>query len=295
MIPQQLTELGDLPSQMSNFGASFRKARESSGLPLDRIAADTRISSRFLTAIENEDFHLLPGGVFNRGFIRAYAERVGIDPDQALADYDRLSIAVEEPVEELRNVERASMRRSERNLYPIAAGILALLVVVFYFVTRNSATGSASETPAPAAVAKSAPPVTAPEPPPIEEPAAPTTAEAQAPATVQTPAPVSTPPATTPPARTAPPATPATGALVLDVTVKELTWMKIATDGNIIVSDNLPAGTTQHVTATTKIDITIGNAGGASLKINGRDVPTLGQTGVVRELSITPENASTIR
>ena len=58
---------------MSNFGANFRKAREAAGLPLEKIAADTRISSRFLTAIENEAFHLLPGGIFNRGFIKAYA------------------------------------------------------------------------------------------------------------------------------------------------------------------------------------------------------------------------------
>src|SRR4026209_1304690 len=102
---------------MSNFGASFRKARESAGLPLEKIASETRISTRFLAAIENEDFHLLPGGVFNRGFIRSFAERVGLNPDQALSDYDKLSLAVVEPVETLRNVERASMRKSERNLY----------------------------------------------------------------------------------------------------------------------------------------------------------------------------------
>src|SRR5437899_2888172 len=116
--------MGDLRSSMSNFGAGFRKARESSGLGLDKIAAETRISTRFLVAIENEDFHLLPGGVFNRCFIRSYAERIGLDPTQALADYDRISIAVEEPVELLRNAERASMRKSERSLYPIAGGLL---------------------------------------------------------------------------------------------------------------------------------------------------------------------------
>src|SRR6185295_20289043 len=130
---------------MSNFGAGFKRARESSGLPLDKIAAETRISTRFLVAIENEDFHLLPGGVFNRGFIRSYAERIGLNPQQALADYDRISIAVEEPVEVLRNVERASMRKSERSLYPIAAGLLVILVVAFYLVTHNGSAGSAAE------------------------------------------------------------------------------------------------------------------------------------------------------
>ena len=133
---------------MSNFGADFKRARESSGLPLEKIAAETRISTRFLVAIENEDFHLLPGGVFNRGFIRSYAERVGLNPEQALADYDRISTAVEEPVEVLRNVERASMKKSERSLYPIAGGLLAILVIVFYVVTRNGSAGSVAEPPA---------------------------------------------------------------------------------------------------------------------------------------------------
>jgi cytoskeleton protein RodZ len=224
---------------MSNFGASFRKARESTGLALDKIAADTRISSRFLTAIENEDFHLLPGGVFNRGFIRAYAERVGLDPEQALADYDRMSIAVEEPVENLQKVERASMRRSERNLYPIAAGILLLLVAVFYVVTRNSTTGSAAETPTPApAIVKPAAP--APEPPPaaVEETPAPAPA-------ATSPAPAAAAVTPPPPQAAAPtPAAPKATALILDINVKDLTWTRVATDGNIVLNDNLQPGST---------------------------------------------------
>src|SRR6266550_4481512 len=83
---------------MSNFGSTFKKGRESKGISLDRIAAETRISTRFLLAIENEEFNLLPGGIFNRGFVRTYAEKVGLDPDQAVADYERL-VQVHEPLE----------------------------------------------------------------------------------------------------------------------------------------------------------------------------------------------------
>src|SRR5438046_10439079 len=75
---------------MTNFGTSFKRAREAKGISLDQIASETRISTRFLLAIEKEEFHLLPGGIFNRGFIRAYAEKVGLDPNQAVADYERL-------------------------------------------------------------------------------------------------------------------------------------------------------------------------------------------------------------
>lgn len=275
---------------MSNFGSSFKKARESSGLPLEKIAAETRISSRFLTAIENEDFHLLPGGVFNRGFIRTFADRIGLDPEQALADYDRISIAAEEPVEVLRNVERASMRRSERSLYPIAAGLLLVLIVVFYVVTRNGSAGSAVE---PAVAPVTAEPV-------AEQPVAAPVAEAPAPEPVAaTPVqPAAAAPVATPsviPAATTPPAATRPATLVLDVDVKDLTWIKVTTDGTVALSDNLPAGTKQRFTAASSLTVMIGNAGGAGLKINGRDMPALGKSGEVREFTITPENAATIR
>src|SRR5215475_8567785 len=78
---------------MTGFGESFKKAREALGVSLNQIAIETRISTRFLLAIENEEFRNLPGGIFNRGFIRAYAQRVGIDADQAVADYERLAQA----------------------------------------------------------------------------------------------------------------------------------------------------------------------------------------------------------
>jgi cytoskeleton protein RodZ len=281
---------------MSNFGAGFKRARESSGLPLEKIAAETRISSRFLTAIENEDFHLLPGGVFNRGFIRAYAERIGLDPEQALADYDRISVAVEEPAEVLRNVERASMRKTERNLYPIAAGILLLLIAVYYVVTRNGATGSAAETAPPAATEQPAALVPAPVPP-IEPPLAeittnPETATTSAPLPAPAPAPLPLPvqtPATVPPPSAGP------AALVLDIDVTDLSWVKIATDGNVVLSDTLTPGSTRRFTATSSIDVSIGNAGGTSLKINGREIAGLGGAGRVREFTITPENAAKIR
>ena len=75
---------------MTNFGSSFKKAREHRGLSYAQIAEETRISARFLEAIENEDFQLLPGGIFNRGFIRTYASRVGLDPEVAIKEYEQL-------------------------------------------------------------------------------------------------------------------------------------------------------------------------------------------------------------
>src|SRR5712691_9858181 len=119
MILRKSKENGALSAHMTNFGASFKKARESKGVSLDQIAAETRISTRFLLAIENEEFHLLPGGIFNRGFVRTYAEKIGIDPDQSVADYERL-VQIQEPPEA--SVASPRSAKGNRNLYRVAIG-----------------------------------------------------------------------------------------------------------------------------------------------------------------------------
>src|SRR5262245_47702466 len=125
MIHRKSNENGGLPRSMTNFGAGFKKARESKGISLDQIAMDTRISTRFLSALENEEFHLLPGGTVNRGFVRAYAERVGLDPHQAVEDYERL--AGVRDAADIHALGNTLPEKSNRFLYPVAAGLLALV------------------------------------------------------------------------------------------------------------------------------------------------------------------------
>src|SRR6266581_2756116 len=118
-----------LQVSMTNFGASFKNARESKGVSLQEIAKETRINTRFLTAIENEEFHLLPGGIFNRGFVRSFAQVVGLDPGQAVADYEQL-VSVRDPGDAA--FITAPAPKGERYLYPIAIGILAVAIALFY-------------------------------------------------------------------------------------------------------------------------------------------------------------------
>jgi cytoskeletal protein RodZ len=281
---------------MSNFGANFRKAREAAGLPLEKIAAETRISTRFLTAIENEAFQQLPGGIFNRGFIRAYAEYLGLDSDQVVADYDRMSSTVQEPADVLRDTDRVPARSSDWTLYLVAAGILVALMVAYYFVTRNS-------TPPPLETAAVAPATATPAPQPedVSVPAVPDTPTeaAKTPPVVSVPT-TSVQPAqtTTPSARPVQPATPpapANSTLAVDVNVTDSTWMKVTTDGTIALSEVLQPGTNRRFSAERSIDVIIGNAAGATMQINGRDLGQLGTSGRVREFRITPENAAQIR
>ncbi|MGA3292545.1 MAG: helix-turn-helix transcriptional regulator [Candidatus Acidiferrales bacterium] len=69
------------------FGEHLKRERELRGVSLQEVSAATRISTRFLEAIENEQWDQLPGGVFNRGFIRAIARFLGLDEDGLIAEY----------------------------------------------------------------------------------------------------------------------------------------------------------------------------------------------------------------
>jgi len=69
------------------FGDGLRVERERLGIALDDIAVATRFSVRHLDALEAERFQELPGGVFNRGIVRAYARFCGLDENRAVTDY----------------------------------------------------------------------------------------------------------------------------------------------------------------------------------------------------------------
>jgi cytoskeletal protein RodZ len=71
-----------------NFGQRLQREREMRGVSRAEVCAATRIGPRFLEALENEQWELLPGGIFNRGFIRAVARFLGLDEDDLVAEYD---------------------------------------------------------------------------------------------------------------------------------------------------------------------------------------------------------------
>ena len=71
-----------------NFGERLKRERELREVTPNEVVVATRISLRFLEALENEDWEKLPGGVFNRGFVRAIARYLGLDEENLLAEYD---------------------------------------------------------------------------------------------------------------------------------------------------------------------------------------------------------------
>jgi len=242
---------------MANFGASFKKARDSKGLSIAKIAEETRISSRFLEAIEHEDFHLLPGGIFNRGFIRTYAERVGLDPAAALSEYEQL-IKTQEPEQQVVQFEEPSSK-GEKNFYPVVIGALALAIVIFYIVTRDP--GNTVQTRTSARVTASEP-----------APSTPLGSSVEA-----APEPEPEPPA---PAIT----------VALEVQAVEQTWIKVITDNNPPQEALMEPGNLLRFSAETLLTLTVGNAAGVTLKLNDKQMKPLGRAGQVREIVITPDN-----
>jgi cytoskeletal protein RodZ len=92
------------PAQLKmaeSIGEKLRLARETRGIALRDISEQTRISMRYLEAIEVDDYRRLPGGIFNRSFIRAYAKFIGYDEQEAIDDYSRMMREHGEPGDEV--------------------------------------------------------------------------------------------------------------------------------------------------------------------------------------------------
>jgi len=116
-----------------NFGERLKRERELREISLEELSKSTRISSRFLDALENEDWEKLPGGVFGHGFVRAIARYLGLDEEALLAEYD-LARADKLPPSPAKPEERIP---SPPRWIP-AALVLAvlLLLIALFFVGR---------------------------------------------------------------------------------------------------------------------------------------------------------------
>src|SRR3954452_20562881 len=80
----------DKTNMTLTLGEKLRQAREERGFTVSEVSEQTRISSLYLESIENDDYSILPGGIFNKGFVKSYAKFVGINEQEALLDYSNL-------------------------------------------------------------------------------------------------------------------------------------------------------------------------------------------------------------
>ena len=133
---------------MFEIGSSLRDARVRQGLDLAQIEADTKIRAKYLRALEDERFDLLPAETYVKGFLRAYAERVGLDGQLYVDEYNSRFSLAEEPVFATRQRHRSRHRRVESHAVLIAlAGIVAVtvLVIAAWQLGDSDATGPSTQ------------------------------------------------------------------------------------------------------------------------------------------------------
>lgn len=113
-----------------NFGERLKRERELREVTLEEITQATRIGPRFLEALENEQWEKLPGGVFNRGFVRSIAHYLGLDEEALLAEYD-LAHGAHADQEVVKHTQKVEERIPQTPLWiPIALAVGALLLAV---------------------------------------------------------------------------------------------------------------------------------------------------------------------
>lgn len=123
-----------------DFGAKLREARERKGVSIREIANATKISVRALEALERNDISHLPGGIFSRSFVRAYAVETDLDPDETVSDFVRQFphdsvIAGHAPSSRIDDTDDQSNRRTVRVMLRLVAIAVPVAIAVFYFGT----------------------------------------------------------------------------------------------------------------------------------------------------------------
>jgi len=112
-----------------NFGERLKRERELREVTLEEITQATRIGSRFLQALENEEWDKLPGGVFNRGFVRSIAHYLGLDEEAFLAEYD-LAHAEHADLQTQKHAQKIEDRIPPTPLWVPVAMVVGILVLV---------------------------------------------------------------------------------------------------------------------------------------------------------------------
>lgn len=124
-------------------GEELKREREFREISLREISDATKINLRMLEAIESNDFKALPGGIFNRNFIRAYAEFIGLDPEIAVRKYQ---VQISEDVEEIlpagvmsapRSSELLQSNRRRRFVYMVIACILFGIILLSFWIYKK--------------------------------------------------------------------------------------------------------------------------------------------------------------
>jgi cytoskeleton protein RodZ len=288
---------------LPSFGQKLKLEREKRNITLEQISVSTKIGIRMLQALEEDKFNQLPGGIFNKGFVRAYSRFLGLDEDQTIADYlqasgDALPASTETPsrgedsrenaahedatrenkdhkdkdkVSRLEASADAPPRQVPWGMFAGALLIVALALSFWSHRRREHTRQAARPTPATVATQVSGQ-VSGSDLPITSSPAG-------------VPAP-STAPKTSHDLAASPTATP--GEFTVVIQAREESWSTITADGKTVSSELLPAGSERVVRGRKEIIVRIGNAGGVDFRFNEKKVNVGGDYGEVRIVTFGP-------
>ncbi len=271
---------------MGTFGERLRRERELRNISLDEIAATTKVGTRLLRALEDEQFDQLPGGIFNKGYVRAYAKYVGIDEEQAVADY--LHAADEATPDVHGNAEQNVSSRYagepsdevNRSIFPVVPVFIVLVLIAAsiggwrlyrqHQLDRQSQSTSAQ-------MNASAPDNSSANNPNTSVPVG---ASAPIPQTVfgRNVSPQQITPASTP-GTAATPSTDSSGAAAeFELTVRptDRAWVSIKSDDKFVVRGIIKPPDVKTIRATGQIVFWTGNVGAVEVSFNGKNVPLTG-------------------
>jgi hypothetical protein len=131
-------------------GNSLREARLRQGLEISRIEAETKIRGKYLRALEEEQFDVLPGDTYVKGFLRTYADYLGLDGQLYLDEYNSRFAAVEElPFAQSATPRKRQRRRVESNLVVVALAAIVAVTVLLVVGLSGLGSDSEGETPLP--------------------------------------------------------------------------------------------------------------------------------------------------
>lgn len=271
------------------FGEHLRRERELRGVSLDEVAAATRIKTSFLEALENGRWEELPGGAFNRGFIRATARFLGLDEDGMVAEY---ALETGTAIQNKPNDDSAGAMPRDYRPAIIVASIALLLIIAgawlghhLYSVHKQkrqaAAQAAAAQTSAPDSAAAS-PPADAESPTPDAASLAGASSAGNPGASQPT---VSAANGAPPVASTKAAAVPDT--LKLKVEASKKADVKVLGDGKTLFKGRLHSGEPKVFEAKDSFEVTAGEAGRVHLELNGQAVPFAASNGRKGAISLS--------
>jgi cytoskeletal protein RodZ len=246
--------------KLIEIGLKLKQVRQANAISLEQVAAKTMINARLLSAIEEGHLDQLPEPVYTQGFIRRFADALGLNGAEVAQTYPTAAIA-----DKPKDQAGQKLKLQTGQLRPVHLYLLYVVVIVL------SVSGlSRLVNPPPPNVGSTVPIAPLPKPLAVAQPSP----KPQNPVG-QVPLPLSSPLKPVQPVK-------------LDVSITQPAWLSVVADGKEVYEGILPSGSRKTWTAQKQIVLGTGNAGGVKVGFNGAAAKPMGQSGAIAEVTFKP-------